>query len=163
MKLERWVIKLYFPSQKDLRYLLIYMALFLFTLIASYKGAIYSWDFISNLSVLDYFLTVLLGSLIGLYLWIWLQTGYKIEKNALYIKSGPFRKTIKIEHIRKLSTSKISFMALSPFSGPALSTELIEITYGKHDEVINISPINKKEFVKVLVAENTEIHDHTNI
>src|SRR5699024_12482591 len=121
------------------------MALFLFTLIASYKGAIYSWDFISNLSVLDYFLTVLLGSLIGLYLWIWLQTGYKIEKNALYIKSGPFRKTIKIEHIRKLSTSKISFMALSPFSGPALSTELIEITYGKHDEVINISPINRSE------------------
>src|SRR5690625_1060331 len=139
------------------------MALFLFTLIASYKGVINSWDFISNLSVLDYFLIGLLVSLIGLYLWIWLQTGYKIEKDELYIKSGPFRKTIKIEHIHKLRTSKISFMALSPFSGPALSTELIEITYGKHDEVINISPINKTDFVKVLVAEKPEIHNHTEI
>ncbi len=155
---------MYFPSKKDLRYsLIVWAQIFSGVLVLVFNINIYGLNFVSALNGLGQFLIVLLLVLISLLLWIWLRTGYKIEEGKIKIKSGPLRKTVNIEEINKLSTSKISFAAISPFSGPALSTERIEINYGNHYDVINVSPASRRDFVKILLAENPDIQTDTNI
>ncbi|WP_200411314.1 PH domain-containing protein [Virgibacillus salexigens] len=98
-------------------------------------------------SVLGFIINVLIT---GLLIWIWLGTGYKVKGGLIKVKSGPFRATIRIEEIKRLSKTK------SPFTAPALSVDRLEILYGKYD-VMSISPKNETEFIRLLVTENPHI------
>ena len=98
-------------------------------------------------SILGYTIS---GMTIGLLLWIWFKTGYKIEKENLKVQFGPFKKTIKIEEIERVNKVK------SPFTAPALSIHRLEILYNKY-EVTHISPQNEKEFIRLLIRENPNI------
>ena len=88
--------------------------------------------------------------LIGFLLWIWFGTGYSVEDGLINIRFGPFRSKVSIKEIKTISKTR------NPFSAPALSTNRLEILYGKYD-MLNISPKNENDFIKLLLSENPHI------
>ena len=110
-------------------------------------------QFITYKSVLGY---VLSASTIGLMLWIWFRTGYKVVGEIIRVQFGPFRSTISIKEIKKLNKNK------SPFMAPALSVDHLEILYSNY-KVINISPKDEKEFIRLLVTNNPNIEIHNEL
>lgn len=83
--------------------------------------------------------------MVALLLWVWFGTGYQIKGNMLNIRFAPFRKTIKVNDIKKISN-----INNSSFS------EKLTIHYGKFD-VISVSPKSKSEFIDFLLAINPNI------
>nr|WP_246363914.1 PH domain-containing protein [Halobacillus locisalis] len=98
-------------------------------------------------SVLGY---VLSASTIGLLLWIWFRTGYKLVDGIIKVQYGPFRRTITIKEIKKLNKN------MSPFMAPALSVDRLEILHNNY-KIIHVSPKNEEEFIRLLVKENPKI------
>ena len=86
----------------------------------------------------------------ALLLWIWFGTSYRIDDEALIVRSGPFISTIDIKTIKKLKATK------TLLAGPALSLDRIEIQYKTYDTVI-VSPKDKNEFVENLLIKNNSI------
>lgn len=139
---------MYFASKKDIWFFLMFWGfLFLIFIIYIFGSEPLGLQLITYKSILGYIIS---GTLIGLLLWIWLKTGYKIEKDKLKVQFGPFKKTIKIEEIEHLNKVK------SPFTAPALSIHRLEILYNKY-EVTHISPQNEKEFIRLLIKANPYI------
>ena len=95
--------------------------------------------------------------MICLLLWVWFGTGYKLKEELIKIKSGPFGTTIKIDDIKKVRSVSNS-SAIGYLSGPALSIDKLEITYGETSDVVNISPKNESDFLKALFARNSNIN-----
>lgn len=137
-----------FPSKKDVWFGLIIWGFVLF-MIAAYVfgGEPIGMQFITYNSIAGYVLSVLI---IGLLLWLWFGTGYKIEGGFIKIKFGPFQSKVKIAEITKLRATK------NPLSAPALSIDRIEILYGKYGTAL-VSPKNRVQFIKTLLAENPGI------
>lgn len=145
---------MYFPSKKDIWFGLIFWGLILFILsIYIFGSDPFGMQLITYNSLLGTIISVLI---IGLLLWMWFGTGYKINGGLLNNHSGPFRSKVRIEEIKKLSKIK------SPFTAPALSIDRIEILYG-HYEVIHVSPKNEDEFIQLLVKENPNIQLDKNL
>ncbi len=86
----------------------------------------------------------------ALLLWIWFGTSYRIDDEALIVRSGPFKSTIDIKTIKKLKATK------TLLAGPALSLDRIEIQYKTYDTVI-VSPKDKIEFIETLLIKNNSI------
>lgn len=86
----------------------------------------------------------------ALLLWIWFGTSYRIDDEALIVRSGPFISTIDIKTIKKLKATK------TLLAGPALSLDRIEIQYKTYDTVI-VSPKDKIEFIETLLIKNNSI------
>ncbi|GEN85220.1 hypothetical protein SLU01_35320 [Sporosarcina luteola] len=139
---------MYFPSKKDLWFGLIIWGFVVF-LIAAYVfgGEPIGMQFITYNSIAGYILSVLI---IGLLLWFWFGTGYKIEGGFIKIKFGPLTSKVKIADITKLSAAK------NPLSAPALSIDRIEILYGKYGIAL-VSPKNRVQFIKTLLGESPGI------
>ena len=85
-----------------------------------------------------------------LLLWLWFGTSYRIDDEALIVRSGPFKSTIDIKTIKKLKDTK------TLLAGPALSLDRIEIQYKTYDTVI-VSPKDKIEFIETLLIKNNSI------
>jgi len=92
----------------------------------------------------------------GIPLWILNSTRYIIKNGDLKIVSGPFSWIIPITSITSVQESQSSSF------GPALSSDRLEIEYGK-DKVMIVSPADKTEFMQKLdderlaiTAENTQ-------
>ena len=111
------------------------------------------WQMIIYKSVIGYIISLLM---IGLLLWLWFGTGYKIEKGLIKIRFGPFRSTVKIEEIKRLNATK------NPLSAPALSIDRIEILHGKYGIAI-VSPKNVDDFIRILLTENQYIQVDNNL
>lgn len=92
--------------------------------------------------------------MIGFILWTWFGTIYIVNDGLLKVISGPIRKKINIQQIKMIQPIKGSWATISPYAGPALSRSQLEITYGKHGDVLSISPKNPKLFIKQLQAKN---------
>lgn len=86
----------------------------------------------------------------ALLLWLWFGTSYRIDDEALIVRSGPFKSTIDIKTIKKLKATK------TLLAGPALSLDRIEIQYKTYDSVI-VSPKDKIEFIETLLIKNNSI------
>ncbi|MBK7107415.1 MAG: PH domain-containing protein [Ignavibacteriae bacterium] len=87
---------------------------------------------------------------IGLSVWIWNSTNYKIEKGELFIKSWILRKYVKIENILKVrKTNNI-------LSSYALSSERLEITE-KSKNRFYIAPKDFNTFISELLKINPNI------
>ena len=86
----------------------------------------------------------------ALLLWLWFGTSYRIDDEALIVRSGPFKSTIDIKTIKKLKATK------TLLAGPALSLDRIEIQYKTYDTVI-VSPKDKIEFIETLLIKNNSI------
>lgn len=139
---------MYFPSKKDIWFFFMFWGMILFLIFLCFVGSEpVGFQLITYTSVAGIIINVLI---IGLLVWLWFGTGYKVEDGLIKVRYGPFRSSIRIEEIRKLSKIK------SPFTAPALSVDRVEILYGQYN-VLNISPKNEKAFIQLLVTENPNI------
>ena len=93
---------------------------------------------------------VVMTALLVLLVSFWFRTIYKIEGDILHIYYGPFRFQVVISEITSIRHTK------NIFTGPALSSERIEITYSNYS-VIQISPKEKEKFVNALLQMNPNI------
>lgn len=139
---------MYFSSKKDIWFFLIFWGFILFIIFFYiFGGEPFGWQIITYKSVPGYIISALM---IGILLWMWFTTGYKIEKDMIEVKSGPFNSTIKIEEIKKINITK------NPITAPALAIDRLEITYGKY-KVIYVSPKKEREFLDLLLTINPRI------
>lgn len=139
---------MYFPTKKDIWFFLMIWGLILFMmLIYIFGGEPVGWQLITYKSIAGYIIAVLI---IGLLLWIWFGTGYKVEKEFLEVRYGPFKSKIRIKDIKKIRRTK------NPFTAPALSIDRIEILFGRYD-VVNISPKNESGLIHSLLTINNNI------
>ena len=92
--------------------------------------------------------TVIIGSLIGtvLMLWVWFGTYYEFRDKYLLARMGPFFERIPYERI----TSAKMFRSLS--ASMALSSDMIELRHGKNyiSGTTYISPVRKELFLSEL-------------
>ncbi|REJ10956.1 PH domain-containing protein [Halobacillus trueperi] len=139
---------MYFPSKKDVFYTITIWGVVLFIVcIYVFGEEPIGFQLVSYRDPLGY---VLAGLTIGVLLWIWFHTGYKVKDGCLFIHSGPLRKRIKIEDITKIKPTK------SPMSAPSLSLDKLEIFHGNYKSTL-ISPQNEQKFVEVLSKENHQL------
>lgn len=90
----------------------------------------------------------------GMFIWMLLDTKYRIKENKLFYCSGPIRGNIKIANIRKIE--RWNKWYVTSFIKPALSNDGLIIHYEKFDDIY-ISPKNKEEFITALLEINPEI------
>ncbi|MFC6996606.1 PH domain-containing protein [Rufibacter roseus] len=90
--------------------------------------------------------------IVGLLLWIWFGTHYRISGNTLHYRSGPLRGSIPINSIRKIQLNKYLWVGLRP----ALGTAGLILYYNKWDEIY-FSPTEKERFVQLLIQVNPKI------
>lgn len=101
-------------------------------------------------STVEYLLVTLLTIPPSLFIaWVWLTTYYVLEKEHLFVHSGPIRRTIPLDSIRSVRPSR------NPLSSPALSMDRLEIAYGRNKYVL-ISPLDRDEFLRQLEARLPE-------
>ncbi|MGR9050674.1 PH domain-containing protein [Halobacillus faecis] len=137
-----------FPSKKDVFHTITIWGIVLFIVfIYAFGGEPIGFQLISYRDPLGY---VLGGLTIGVLVWIWFHTGYKVRNQYLYIHSGPLRKRIKIMDITKIKPTK------SPMSSPALSLDKLEIFHGNNKSTL-ISPQDEQRFVMAISEENPQL------
>ncbi len=93
----------------------------------------------------------IMTAVIGLVVWVLLQTDYTLDGRELVIRSGPFRWRIPVGDITGIETPEQQGILLRARSGPALSLDRITIRYGKGRR-ITISPADRKTFLADLKA-----------
>lgn len=93
---------------------------------------------------------IIIGSTVGVLVWIWFGAVYIVNEDAIKIKFGPFRSKVNINEIKKIRKVK------SILSAPALSVERLEITYGKFN-LAYVSPNHEKDFIQLLLTKNPHI------
>lgn len=102
---------------------------------------------------------ILLTVFIGIFISIYIFTFYEITDDLLIIKSGLYKKSIKIANIKGISPTH------NPISSAALSVNRIAIYYvGKKTVKMStefVSPGNKQAFIDNLKAINENIVDMT--
>ena len=77
---------------------------------------------------------------VGLPFWLVMTTTYSLNKDRLFIKTGPFKWVVPLEAITKITPSS------SLLASPALSVDRLRIVYGNGSSVM-ISPRNKEQFI----------------
>ena len=87
---------------------------------------------------------------IGFVAWIWFGTYYMITDTTLETRCGPFRESIPLASITKVSASR------SIMSGAALSLDRISIIHGRFGAESLISPRLRQEFINELAARCTQ-------
>ena len=79
----------------------------------------------------------------GYFIFMMINTIYRIENGFLHIRCGLWKKKIAVSGIRRIETSR------NLVSSPAMSLDRLEIFYDKFESVV-ISPKDKIGFVKAL-------------
>jgi len=97
---------------------------------------------------------LILGLVIGLIIWILLDTRYVIKTQFLLYRSGPFRGRIDITKIKKIKLHSGLFVPVS--MKPALDINGFIITYNQFDDVF-VSPKNSTIFLEELKKINPSI------
>ncbi|MBX0356943.1 PH domain-containing protein [Halobacillus sp. Nhm2S1] len=139
---------MYFPSKRNIFYSITVWGLILFIFfIYLFGGEPIGFQIITYRDPLGY---VMSGGMIVLLLWILFRTGYTVKDGHMYIHSGPLRKRIAIEDIKKIKSTK------SLISSPALSIRKLEILYGEF-MFTSISPKDEHKFLQVMKKENPHI------
>ncbi len=85
--------------------------------------------------------TLLIG--VGLPLWVFLGTVYRVDGQTLDVRSGPFRWSVPLRDIHSVRDSR------STLSGPALSLRRLEIAYGAGRRLL-ISPDDRGAFLSAI-------------
>lgn len=97
---------------------------------------------------------VVLYSISGMFVWMLLDTNYKIKNNELFYCSGPVRGSIEIKTIRKIE--RWNKWYVMSFIKPALHKDGLIIYYEKFNDIF-ISPKNKEDFIAALREINPDI------
>lgn len=75
--------------------------------------------------------------------WLWRGTYYAITESELFIRNGPFTKSIPFDSITKVKPIQ------SWIASAATSSRRVEIHYGKY-EVVHVSPLDQEAFIAEL-------------
>lgn len=113
--------------------------------------AVHDTFFAGEINLLDLFVIIVFLLAAVYFAWVWFQTYYEVEENALIIVSGPKKKKINIQDIESIKRT------LNPLTGPALSMDRMSIKYGPYQSVL-VSPKEKKAFIDAILKQNPKIH-----
>ncbi|WP_066507563.1 PH domain-containing protein [Rufibacter sp. DG15C] len=91
-------------------------------------------------------------AMIGLLLWTWFGTYYRVAGHHLYYRCGPLHGRIPIQEIRIVKQKERLWSGLRP----ALGLHGLILHYHKWDEIY-LSPKDKEAFVKALQEINPSI------
>ena len=97
---------------------------------------------------------IIISLVIGLVIWILLDTRYVLKNNLLFYRSGPFRGRIDITKINKIKQHSGLFVPVS--MKPALDTKGYIVTYNNNSDVF-ISPKKGDLFIKEILKINPKI------
>ncbi len=97
---------------------------------------------------------IVLSLVIGLILWILLDTRYVIKNGLLFYRSGPFRGRIEIEKIKKIQNYSGLFVPVT--MKPALDYKGYIISYNNHEDIF-VSPKKPNVFLDELLKINPKI------
>ena len=89
-------------------------------------------------------MTAFLGATFAFTIWVVYGTRYGFFRNALVIRSGPFKWRVPLGDIEWVRPSR------NPLSSPATSLDRLQVRYGKRS--VLISPEDKAGFLRALVA-----------
>ncbi|WP_079478874.1 PH domain-containing protein [Halobacillus salinus] len=108
---------MYFPSKKDIwQFLMIWGVILSIILIYIFGSEPVGWQLVTYKSVLGY---VMSGLIIGLLMWLWFRTGYKVHDGRITVRFGPFTSRVDIDGITRVDKG------ISPVMAPALSMNCI--------------------------------------
>lgn len=79
-------------------------------------------------------------------LWVLYSTRYSFERDALVVRSGPFRWRVRLDSIEEVVPTR------NPLSSPACSLDRLRIRYAGSRIGIMVSPESKGSFLRDLVA-----------
>ena len=131
-----------FSSQKDIVYSLLVWGS---TILISF------FTFLNlSLTILGVFVGISGSFIIGLILWIWFDTNYRIGEKYIKVSHGPFKDKIAIQSISSI-TKKKSLLAT-----PSLAMNRLSLRYGRYGEIM-VSPKREKEFIDLLLTKNPRI------
>lgn len=99
-----------------------------------------------------FFIIFLLLSVIGVLIWIWLDTGYMVNGNELLYRSGPFRGRVPLDKITQITRGQTLLIGLRP----ALAKKGLIIHQGKWGQVY-IAPLGQDEMIAEILRVNSEI------
>lgn len=86
------------------------------------------------------------GAMIGLTLWLWFGTHYRITTAHIHYRCGPFRGKIAIDAIREVQQNATMWSGLRP----ALARNGMVVKYNKYDEIY-FSPDTNEAFIQALL------------
>ena len=89
---------------------------------------------------------------IGLFLWFWFGTYYRVDTTHIHYRSGPFRGKIAIDAIRELQRNTTMWSGFRP----ALARKGIIVKYNKYDEIY-FSPDSNESFINALLDMRDDI------
>lgn len=127
-------------------------ALIGFAMIMALVGAIISALEDGPLRVAQAFMILL--SVIGLVVWVFVGTNYTLDNTELLVRSGPFRWRIPFGDIRDIDATPSRNPFTRSRSGPALSMDRITILYGAGKSLM-ISPAEKQTFIRDLESRRS--------
>ncbi|WP_200416466.1 PH domain-containing protein [Virgibacillus salexigens] len=138
------VSQIFFVSKKDALYSVVIWGTIFFILSVVIR------------SIFTFSVSNLIEGLVGLIIvvlliWVWFGTGYQIANDIIKVKAGPFKKTINIQEINKISKGK------SVWTAAALATDRLVIQYANYNWGILVSPKNEYDFIKLLLSKKPQI------
>ena len=101
-----------------------------------------------------YIFNAIMTTIVIVLFWILLDTKYLLKENKIFYNSGPFRGSIAIDSIKKISHHS-GLMVPVTFK-PALNTKGLIIHYNKFDDIY-ISPNQEDLFLEELLKVNPDI------
>jgi hypothetical protein len=87
----------------------------------------------------------------GFVAWIAFGTRYTLTDRTLLIRSGPFRWTVMLDSITRVTPTH------NPLSSPALSLDRLQITYRGAFSNLMISPEPRADFLRDLAARSPSL------
>lgn len=95
---------------------------------------------------------IVLALAISLMLWLWFDTGYRIDSQFIRFRSGPFRGKIRVSSIREVVVGTTMWSGFRP----ALARNGVIVKFNQYDDIY-FSPDDNEAFVAVLTQINPQI------
>lgn len=92
------------------------------------------------------------SAVIGLFLWFWFGTYYRLDATHIHYRSGPFRGKIAIDAIREVQRNTTMWSGFRP----ATARKGIIVKYNKYDEIY-FSPATNETFIQALLEVKGDI------
>ncbi len=88
----------------------------------------------------------------GLLVWLWFDTSYMIDGNALIYHSGPFNGKLTLARITKIARNRTMWIGLKP----ALAQNGMIVCFGKWNEIY-IAPQDQEEMITEILKVNPDV------
>ncbi|MFD2551775.1 PH domain-containing protein [Bizionia sediminis] len=139
---------MHFKSRKDSVFVVISLIIIGFLLVMLYNSLFLNDPEQFRIQTVH----VMLCLLIGLLIWLGLDTSYRLTPTTLFYKSGPIRGRIEITNIHEVVVGKTLWSGLKP----ATARHGLIIKYNKYEEIY-ISPKTNTAFIKTLKAYKPDL------